>query len=162
MSSLFNFLQSEHAMALLTTVVIFLITIFLAVKRWIGFSLTCLLLLFSLLAGFLIDQKQMLQHYFQSSSTSSHTASLSIDENNQDDFRKQMLQAVADLKVEVLTEKENLRRVMDQVQEVFDSVEAQKQKLQHFIDETREHFKTNYPTPLSSEKPDSETAPLEH
>lgn len=140
MSSSLNFLQSEHVLALLVTILIFMTTIFLAVKRWIGFSITLLLLLFSLAAGLLINHQQDLQHYF------SYSSSTKGNEVTTEDFHKQMLQAMEDLKLEVTTEKENLHRIMTQVQEIFDSVDAQKQKLQTFIEEAREQFKTDYPS----------------
>lgn len=136
--------QSEHVLALLSASFIFLITIFLVVKRWIGFSTASLLLLFSLAAGFLIDHMQIFPHDAPPSSSFNN-------ETSQEVFQQHMLQAVEDLKTEVLTEKENLRRVMKQVQEVFDSVDVQKQKLQNFIEETREHFKTDYPSNISSQ-----------
>ena len=135
MIAAFPFLQSEHVLALLITVLIFLTTIFLVVKRWIGFSVTFLLLLFSLGAGLIINNQQALQDYLYGKNPPHLT-----EDNTQDAFQKQMMQAVEDIKLEVNTEKENLRKVMNQVQEIFDSMEAQKQKLQNFIEETRDTF----------------------
>ncbi len=142
MSSLSEFFQSTPVIALLIAILIFIITIFLVVKRWISFSVTFLFLLFSLTAGLLINHQQTVQHYFNSSSL---TANSLTSEDSQDAFHKQMLQAVEDLKAEMKTEKENLQGVMSQIQEIFETMDAQKQKLQNFIEETREHFKTNYP-----------------
>ncbi len=153
MSSVLNFFQSEHVLALLIAILIFLTTLFLVVKRWIGFSITLLLLLFSLVAGLLINHHQDFQHYL------SFSSSPVKEEVTTADFHKQMQQAMEGLKLEVATEKENLRRVMTQVQEIFNSMDMQKQKLQNFIDEVRERFKTHYPTehpPLSTPS----TAPL--
>lgn len=152
MSSTLQFFQSAPVIALLIAILIFATTIFLAVKRWITFSLTVLLLLFSLAAGLMINHQQMLHYYLNSSPPSNALT----NEDTQDAFHAQMLQAVEDLKLEVKTEKENLRRVMNQVQEIFDSVDVQKKKLQTFIEETRERFKTEYPTkPSLSEETDS-------
>jgi hypothetical protein len=144
MSFLQNILQSPHVVALLIAILIFLITIFLIVKRWIGFPVALLLLVFSLIAGLIINHQQSLQCYLNSYLPSS--SSPQKGEESQDAFQKQMLQAVEDLKLEVSTEKENLRRVVDQVQEIFNSMDVQKQKLQQFIEETREKFKADYPT----------------
>jgi polyhydroxyalkanoate synthesis regulator protein len=151
MSSTLHFLQSPHVLALLIAVFIFLTTILLVVKRWIGFSMTLLLLLFSLAAGLIINHQQAVQSYLNAYTSSS----TSTNEDSQDAFHKQMLQAVEDLKLEVSTEKENLRLVMNQIQEIFDSMDAQKQKLQNFIDETRERFKTDYPIQHSSTIPEA-------
>jgi hypothetical protein len=49
------------------------------------------------------------------------------------------------LKIEVSSEKENLHRLMGQMQDIFNSIDIQRQKLQNFIEETREQFKTGYP-----------------
>jgi hypothetical protein len=141
MSQLIHFFQSEHFIALSVTVLIFLITIFLAVKQWIGFTVTLLLLLLALAAGLIINN----QHGFPASIDQASLASaLSEDKEAQDAFQKKMWQAMEDLKVEVQSEKENLRSVGSQLQEILDSVEAQKQKLQSFIEETREQFKKEY------------------
>lgn len=141
MSHALHFLQSEHVLALLIAVLIFLTTILLVVKRWIGFSITLLLLLFSLAAGLIINHQQDLQHYLTFSSSSPEK-----EGNSSEDFHKHLLQAVEDLKLEVSTEKENLSRVMSQVQEIFESMDMQKQKLQNFIEEVRAQLKADYPT----------------
>lgn len=141
MSYVSHVLQSEHILALLVAVLIFFTTILLVVKRWIGFSMTLLLLIFSLAAGLIINHHQDFQHYLTPSSKSTHY------ESSSEDFHKQMLQAVEDLKMEVAAEKENLRRVMDQVQDIFTSMDAQKQKLQHFIGEVRQHFNSEHLLP---------------
>lgn len=130
-----HFLQSDHITAFLVALLIFLITIFLVVKKWIGFSMAFLLLLFSLAAGLLVNQQHTIRHYFYPSGLVNHKTS-------SDDFQQQMVQAVQNLQTEMATEKDNLLQVMDQMQEVFQSVDAQKQKLQNFIEETRERFKT--------------------
>lgn len=151
MSPVLNFFQSTHVIALLIAIFIFIITIFLVVKRWIGFSVTLLLLLFSLAAGLVISHQQDFQDYLNTPLSTS--SSLAPSEDSQDAFHKQMLQAVEDLKVEVNTEKENLRGVMNQVHEIFESMDVQKQKLQNFIEETRERFKTDYPIKPSTSTP---------
>jgi hypothetical protein len=145
MSSVLSFLQSEHVLALLITISIFFITIFLTVKRWIGFSMTFLFLLFALTAGMLVNFQQNIQNYFTSSSN------LPIpNEPPSEDFHKQMMQAMENLKVELSTEKEYLLRVMNQVQEIFDSMDMQKQKLQIFIEEVRKQFNIHSVSPTST------------
>ncbi len=144
MQTFSQFLQTDHVIALLIAVLIFLMTIFLAVKRWIGFSITLLLLLFSLAAGVLINNQHAFQGYLGHYSSSA--PALPLAEANSDVFQKQMLKAVEDLQTEMQTEKENLRQLKQQVQDLFVSMDTQKQKLQNFIEETRERFKTEYPT----------------
>lgn len=152
-----QFFQSEHVLALIIACLIFLTTILLVVKKWIGFSGAALFLIFSLAAGVLINNQNSLQHYFSSYTSTPHSGA---DEGSQDAFRKQMLQAVEDLKTEVSTEKENLQHVMHQVQEIVDSIDVQKQKLQHFIEETRERFKADYaPKTSPAASPASQNPP---
>ena len=139
MNQIIDFLQTDHVLALIIACLIFLATIFLVVKRWVGFSIAVLLLIFSLVAGLVINNQHAVQQYFNA-----YAASSKGEEGSQDAFRKQMLQAVEDLKLEMSAEKENLKRVMDQVHEIVDSIDVQKNKLQHFIEETRERFKAEY------------------
>jgi hypothetical protein len=124
-----RFLESESAIALLVAAVIFFITLFLVVKQWIGFSLTLLLLLFALVAGFMVNNQHVLNCY-----TSEHQE-IRLQDKEEDAFKKQIFQAIEDLKIEVNSEKENIQHVMAQIQEVINEVDSQKQKLQSFIDE---------------------------
>jgi hypothetical protein len=148
-----DFFQSDHFLALLAALLIFLIALFLVVKRWIGFWIALLLLLFSLAAGFLINHQNSIENYLETSQ--------SVDEvgEKEDSFRKQMVQAVADLKIELGIEKENLKKVVHQVQEIVDSIDVQKQKLQHFIEETRERFKAESSSKSSSSDSATESSP---
>lgn len=147
MNHLVDFLQSEQFFAFIMACLIFLITILLVVKKRIGFVIAFLLLLFSLAVGLLINNQSAFEH-FLTTYNSSHVSK--GDVGAQDAFRKQMLQAVEDLKGEVKTEKENLQQVVKQVQEIVSSIDAQKQKIQQFIEETRERLKVDF-SPKSSE-----------
>jgi len=133
-----EFFQSDHFLALSIALLVFLVALFLAVKRWIGFWITVVLLVFSLAAGILINNQSSLQNFFDSYSSSAE------EHEKEDAFQKQMLQAVEDLKMEMSIEKENLKKVVLQVQEIVDSIDLQKQKVQQFIEETRERFKSEY------------------
>jgi len=150
MDQIRDFLLSEHVLAFLIAFLIFLITVFLAAKQWIGFSLALLFLIFSLAAGLIINNQHSLQQYLTAYAETSAPGN-----ESQDAFRKQILQAVEDLKLEMNTEKQNLQRVMNQVQEIVDSIDVQKQKLQHFIEETKERFKTDHPPRSSASHPAS-------
>ncbi|MBS4163527.1 Uncharacterized protein PRO82_000830 [Candidatus Protochlamydia amoebophila] len=128
------FLQSEPRLALLIAVLIFFITIFLVIKKWIGFSVALLLLIFSLAAGLVIKNQQFFETY-----ASEYHHQFHNQENEA--FKKQILQALEDIKKEVNIEKENCQQVMKQVQAIFEQMDAEKQKLQLFIEETKEKFK---------------------
>jgi hypothetical protein len=136
MHSTIGFLQAEPNLALLIAVLIFLITIFLVVKKWIGFSIATLLLLFSLAAGLIVKNQQLLETY----ATDYHQHNLA--DTKEEDLKKQIFQALEDVKTEISTEKENIRHIMIKVQEIFEQLDNEKQNLQHFIAETTERFKT--------------------
>lgn len=150
MNQFYDFIQSEHFFAFLIACIVFLITILLVVKKRIGFIIALLLLLFSLAAGLLINNQNAFRQFLTSYSHAQHPK----DDGTQDAFRKQMLQAVEDLKGEVKAEKENLHQVVKQVQDIVSSIDAQKQKLQQFIEETREKFKTEFPSNRPSPPPE--------
>src|SRR4051812_39396685 len=97
MSALLDFFRSEPVLALIVALGIFFITLFLTVKQWISLSITCLLLLFSLVAGIVINSQQLLQHYVNDR----HQVVNDQDDHSQEAFKKQIVQAVEDLKHEV-------------------------------------------------------------
>lgn len=130
-SSLVQFFSSNQVIALTSAASIFILTIFLVAKRWIGFSITFILLLFALIAGILINNPQFLNEY---------SATSNINLERQEAFKKQILDAIDEMKLEVSTEKENFLHLKDQMQDIFKQLDAQKQKLENFIEETREHF----------------------
>jgi hypothetical protein len=132
MPSLFGM---DHVLGFTVALVIFLLTLFLAARRWIGFWTTLVLLVFSLVAGMLADRTHSFRSYFEGA------AKVEDVSLAREDFQSQVLHAVENLKLEVSNEKQNLNKVMGQVQVIFDSLEEQKKKLQSFIVETREHFK---------------------
>jgi hypothetical protein len=136
-----TFFQSDPVLALAVAVVIFLLTILLVVKRWVGFPGACLLLLLALAAGILFNHRQAFHYY----GTSSQTSSLAPVEASIDTLQKQLLLTVEELQREIKVEKENVQQIMKQIQDIFASLDTQKQKLQSFIEETRQKFKKEEP-----------------
>lgn len=132
-----EFLQNEVVVALLTSTIIFFITILLVAKNWISFWTTFLLLLFAIAAGFVIGHYHTFQSYLEYQTQSSNLS----QEANPETFKSQISQAMEHLQKEVHTEKENLHKLMVQVDEIFDQMNTQKQKLEHFIEVTQERFK---------------------
>ncbi|MBA3723147.1 MAG: hypothetical protein H0W88_12205 [Parachlamydiaceae bacterium] len=136
MHTVLEFLKTDTVVALLVSVFIFIITIFLVAKRWIGFSVTVLLLVFAITAGLAISNHRILECYLNDYKKDGLS-----DASQPAPFKKQITQAVEDVQDEVNAEKENLHHLMGQVDEIFDQLEVQKQKLQSFIAETREKYK---------------------
>jgi hypothetical protein len=138
-----NLFQSDQIVALAIASFIFFVTIILVAINRIGFSMTLLLLLFSLLVGLAVNNQSTFQSYM---SQPIHK----IDES-QDAFNKQMQLAIANLQSEVDLEKNNLLRLMGQMLDVLDHVEQQKQKLETFIERTHSQFNEEESKPKSAE-----------
>jgi hypothetical protein len=160
-----TYLQSDPVLALAVAVVIFLLTILFVVKRWVGFPGACLLLLLALTAGILLNHRQSFHYY----DASPQAASLTPVEASIDTFQKQVLLAVEELQREIKVEKENVQQITKQIQEIFASLDTQKQKLQNFIEETRQKFKkeealkeTGSSTPVAQSEAELETTGSEN
>ena len=132
MESFWHFIQSEQVTGLLIAAFIFFITILAVAKSWINFPITLLLLLFSLVVGLAVSNQSHIQSYYGSPHPKM--------DDNQDTFNKQMKQAFENLQSEVDLERDNILRLMSQVMEIVEKVDAQKQKLQNFIEEARPQF----------------------
>lgn len=102
---------------------LFILTFILAIKRKISFLTTFCILLFSIPA-------LTIMHYVQETPHDSQAL-----------FDAQIAQAVQDIQKEVLEEKENLKKLVGQVDEILDQLDEQKQKLQQFISEKQDNFK---------------------
>jgi len=131
MENLLDFITTNTIFAFLITVFIFIVTIFLVVRQWIGFSMALLLLVFAIAAGTAVRHYNLLKSYIYLS-----------EEPSQSEFNKQITKVVEDVRMEVSSEKENLHLLMKQVEDLFDQMNQQKIKLQQFIEETTEHFRS--------------------
>lgn len=137
MFNLSEFLKADYLLALLTSLFIFSITLYLTIKRWIGFSLSLFMLLLALGVGVGIRNYHIIETYLIAYQEEHH----SEYENVNKGFKSQIAQAVADITVELKAEKENITVLVNQVEEMLDEVDKQKQKLESFIEETKERFK---------------------
>lgn len=127
--------KSETTLAFLASLIIFLLTLFLVIRRLIGFPMTLLLLLFAITLGLAISNQHILQCY-----VNDYQQDKLKGKNSESLFKKQVTQALQDVKIEVKLEKENFDHLMNQVEEMVDQLDKQKQKLQQFIEEAREQF----------------------
>ncbi len=139
---LLNILQSPHLLALALTLLVFLITLLLALRWNIRVLTGVLILICGLAVSLVINYYQEFRSGFHKAPPPSESA-----EENQKEFSQQMKQAIEDLWKEIQTEKKQLSAVMLQVQEILDSMNAEKMKLQNFIEETRERFQSQHTSP---------------
>lgn len=129
-----SFMQSYQAIALGVAIVIFLITVVLSARRVIGLIFTIILLMVAIGTSLFISHQHPPTHQVQLIETS-----LTADEDSAD-FKEQILQAINRIQIELNQEKESLMKVSDGMQTLMLQMDSQKQKLQSFIDETREKF----------------------
>ena len=146
--------MSDTVHAFLLALVIFFATIFLFVRQWIGFSMVILLLFFAIAAGAIASHYHIIQGYIEDYRQNR------LEESSQSAFKKQITQALEDVKIEVTAEKENLHQLMQKLDQLYDQMNIQKVKLQQFIDKTKEHFQIeesqpeSVPESVSGEHPD--------
>lgn len=136
-SALVDFFSSSPVVALATAIAVFLITIFLVARRWIGFSTALIFLLFALSAAVLINNPKLFDHYTQGNFTK--------ELEYQETFNKQILQAIEGMKGEIQSERENIQQLKGQVQDIISQLDSQKQKVENFIEEARKHFQPEEP-----------------
>ena len=119
----------QHLFAFVISCAIFIITLLLAVKRWINFPIAGILIFLSLAIGFYLNFHNQWHLLYESDSHK--------NVEKTDHFQNEVLSAIEDLKKEVTIEKENINRITKEISEVFISMEAQTQKIQTFIDEVK-------------------------
>lgn len=115
MQDFLNCLFSQNGMAYGTGVLVFLFTLFLVSRRVIGFTLTLLFLIFSLVAAFGVANKDLIRKYFEDLSTGKTAEGTPAP--GQASIQDQLQKAYDDLKAEF---------------------EAQKNKFQSFIEEQQQ------------------------
>lgn len=119
---------SLNSVALAVAGFIFFITLFLTAKQWVSFSITLLLLVFTLITGLIIANLDLLR-------TSAHE--MSTEQDKQIDlrisnFEEQILKAYDNLKMEIEIQKHKLETMNEEV----DAIKKQ-----------QSDFKTNHDNP---------------
>ena len=113
-------------------------------KRYIKFSMAFFLFVVVLIIAFFmvdqsfepqierqtdLEQKFLLLDFFKNH-----------EEITSEDFQKELLEAIKDLKIEAETEKESFNDVLQQLENVIHSMDVQREKLKEFIEEIRFQF----------------------
>lgn len=128
MQEFFTCLFSTNGLAYGTGLLIFLLTLFLASRRIIGFTLTLLFLLFALVAAFAVANKDLIRNYFETLSKKRVEAGRSpSSEESQEraSFQEQLQKAYEDLKTEFEIQKKKFQSF---VEEKKSSEEEKEQK----------------------------------
>lgn len=117
MKEFFDCVISSNGMAYGTGVLIFLITLFLASKRVIGFTLTLLFLIFALVAAFGVANQDLIRNYFQGLSQDEKTTGSYQGQGTsgkEATFTDQLQKAYNDLKEEFEIYKKKVQDYLDQ------------------------------------------------
>lgn len=110
---------SKNGMAYLTGIVIFIITLFLAARQIIGFTLTLLFLIFALVAAVAVSNQDVIRSYFEHPTEAGKdgvyksSSSSSAEHKNPGDINADLQRAFDDLKAEFLVEKERLQKIWE-------------------------------------------------
>lgn len=102
-----------NSLALFTSAFIFFITLFLVAKQWIGFSLTLVLLLFTLASGLVISNQNIIQEYIKGS-PDEHIYDVDAKVSH---FQEQMLKAYDSLRADLEIQKHKLQALEDKQKE---------------------------------------------
>lgn len=93
MEEFINIILSTPALALIISVVIFIVTLILVIKRLIGFFITLLLLFFTIISGYAILNHDLIRSFL-----TTYYHEQKVDRENDKNFKKNLLEAYEDLK----------------------------------------------------------------
>lgn len=94
MEDIFHWLGGhKEFFGFITATIVFFVTIFLVSRQAIGFAVTLLLLLFSLLAGFSISYYDVIKKSIQ------HKQTAQVNKENMTDFKQRMLETFGENKI---------------------------------------------------------------
>jgi hypothetical protein len=137
MQAFIDFFMTSTFLGFITALLIFSSILFCVPGQRTVLSMVLTLLVFSVATGAVFNHHQILQCYLGDYKVNDPANRL----NKESLFKKQITQALEDIQIEVVTEKENLLQLMEQVEEIVDQVDAQRQKLHQFIGDTAEILK---------------------
>ncbi len=109
MQDVINFLLSNNGLAFGVALLIFIITLFLVVKRLIGFVITLLLLTFALVSGFFIANQDLFRSILKGY-TSDATPE---DRDTVTQLKTQFYKSYEEIKAEIKQQKEEFEKIIN-------------------------------------------------
>lgn len=109
-----EWLTSYAGAALTISFLLFFVTLFMTAKQWIGFPLTFLFLLFTLLSGITIANQDVIRSYLTTPPTE-HSPDMEIKIAN---FQQQILKLYDNLKAELEIQKHKLQATTEEVHDL--------------------------------------------
>lgn len=123
MQQIIEFFQSDSVLALAVAFTIFMITVVLVAKRFIGFMITLLLLAFSIAAGYAVLNHDIVRRYLSDRWEQPSSVEQTEEKSTPTQFKEQVLKAFEDIKKQLSQEKESLNTVMEDLQQLFSEKE---------------------------------------
>jgi len=99
-----------------TSVIIFLITLFLVSRQLIGFSITLLLLLFTLAVGVTISSQEWIRNYYQTKSQAQTGSSADLEA-----YQKQVQNSFDSFKTDFDSQ---MQKVNDQLEKIYEKIQS--------------------------------------
>lgn len=124
MASFTQFIPIDPLVGLSVALLIFLITVFLTAKQYIGFSIAFLLLLFTPIAGLIVTNHSAIRDYFLASSVVRPSDRIDFDK-----FQSETEKTFIDLKAEFDRQNEKLHTLTTEVNALAESIETEKNRI---------------------------------
>jgi hypothetical protein len=109
MQQIVDFLLSSNGLAFGVALLIFIITLFLVVKRLIGFLITLLLLAFAIVSGFFVANQDLLRNILKN-----YTGQATPEEQDTlNQLKAQFYKGYEELKTEIKEQKDAFSKILD-------------------------------------------------
>lgn len=132
-----NVLFSSQGLAIVIPLVLFMMTLYLVVKRLVSFLITLLLLCFVIFSGLAIVNYQAVGDYIRGDLDGERYQEL---KQAVTEFRDDLLDAVDCLKSKMLEDQDEMEGMMEKTEEFQSTLEKRIVQLDHLIAETRQQY----------------------
>ena len=132
METFFTLLMQSHTLAFLVPFMVFVVTVFLVVRRLIGFLITIAFLGFAVVVGVAIANYDVVKHYLPDD----NKAQVTQVEKMLKEFRADIERAFSDLHEDFRDQRQSLRRLANSTRDMLDEVDEHTNSFRHFVQDT--------------------------
>ena len=123
-----NFFLSNQVLAVAVPTLIFFVTVFLVVRRAVGFFLTLLFMLFALASGLAIVNYDVVRTYI-----TENRRDISGLENEFRDMKRELQRVFEDLQSDLNDQRQNARKVLASGRDMLDEMDKQTAEFQAYM-----------------------------
>jgi hypothetical protein len=152
LGTFFLFLTKNETLAICVPFLVFVITLFLSVRKSIGFFVTVALLAFSLSAGLAIMNYRMVRDWIQNDIPEAHYVTL---KQLVEEFKEEMVDSLGDIQLqlsELEEEKETFQQVAHGNSYLLQKIEAQESRIELLLQATEASLKSPAKEPKEDKK----------